>query len=743
MFSACGYFPLWIRIKNNFTWFTENKKRILQAVKKLFRVPEIVSCDPDYETVIFMGVSFGRTDLLVYVLVPLCTRKHVRSSLGRNDVCLSLEQLGISGVYFGRKSGKSGYDDDLSITSFSSVNESMQGDLHVIEKAEDRQILHSSKRPAEVEKHAHYNGTAKSQNQEFLDKAELHTAQSTSQSGSPQDKAGKDLKVMRASMGYIDSAGLASKEDQPIRVVRPKIMYIDQSIPSTIAVQDSPMIDRAVFDREHENIENIVTESTDMVQESPQNYMDLYKEGEPNALQNLSHEKKERIQADELDGLIVSEVKYCRDEDWKAPDELMRLTNQKHTNHGMGWAYDSIMTNNMNGRNWTEQEKSEHGKRQMSVMDFSLEDKNYDDEKRSQPQSSTSKSGGKKMYTSTAIFQVNMGNKSTNSKEQPRRFVNDDIYQPETMASLNMSQPGFNTKELSAKGRHSPPWQAENGYSSWYKDTATEDYYKAMIPEPEPGNTQQLYQLEDVYQRKMVTEEETATPRNDCARNMHGGGSTPLYTPPSSFRDATPAGRKLVMVKTGLVDTPKQQPFIVSMDHHSMAQNDWESPRVESNKLRQFPKTAAMPSDNFENNSAHYNFNEYSRRNPDRPDRFVNGNQQQPLTFAKSESELLSDYADSVFTDHDDTGRRFAEVPPPYIAPPDYMKTVKRSEGKFSDDSVSTGSSFCYLLSLIILASLSTTQGKTLEIGFKIFWGLSVHVVHYHVHIYGRYILEV
>ena len=315
-----------------------------------------MSCDPDYETVIFMGVSFGRTDLLVYVLVPLCTRKHVRSSLGRNDVCLSLEQLGISGVYFGRKSGKSGYDDDLSITSFSSVNESMQGDLHVIEKAEDRQILHSSKRPDEVEKHAHYNGTAKSQNQEFLDKAELHTAQSTSQSGSPQDKAGKDLKVMRASMGYIDSAGLASKEDQPIRVVRPKIMYIDQSIPSTIAVQDSPMIDRAVFDREHENIENIVTESTDMVQESPQNYMDLYKEGEPNALQNLSHEKKERIQADELDGLIVSEVKYCRDEDWKAPDELMRLTNQKHTNHGMDWAYDSIMTNNMNGRNWTEQE---------------------------------------------------------------------------------------------------------------------------------------------------------------------------------------------------------------------------------------------------------------------------------------------------------------------------------------------------------------------------------------------------
>ena len=715
MFSACGYFPLWIQIKNHFSWFTENKKAILQTVKRLFRVPEIASRDPDYETVIFMGVSFGRTDLLVYVLVPLCTRKHIRISLGRNDVCLTLEQLSISGVYFGRRSGKNGYDDDLSVTSFSSVNESMQGDF--VEQAE----------VSVVKKHAHYNGTDKLQNQEFFDNPALHASQSPSQSGSPQDKADRDLKVVRTSMGYIDAAPPASKEDQPIRVVRPKIMYIDHSIPPAMDVQDSSRIDRTAFDGEQH--EDIVRERTDMVQDSPQNYM--YKEGAPhgksNALQNFSHEKRERILADELDGLIVPEVKHSRNEDFKLPDELMELTNQEHTNHCMDWPHDSI-TNNFNGRKWTKQEKSKNGKSQKSAMDFSVEDNNYNDYKRWQPQSSTqtstfgtaeaevaegspstkqnliplerstSKSDNKKLYTSTATFQVNMGNKSAKPKEQPRRFVNDEIYKPEAMMSLNMSQPGYDTK-----GHHSPSWQAENGYSSWYEDTATEDYYKAMIPEPEPGNAQQLYQLGDVYQHKMAPEEETAIPRHDSASNMHGR-HTPIYTPPVSFRDATPAGRKLVMVKTGLVDTPKQQPFFVSMDHHSVAQHDWEPGSVEPIKPRQFPKTVATPSDGFDNKSADYNFNEYSRRNPDRPERSVNGYQQQHLSFTKSESEILSDYADSVFTDHDDTSRRFAEVPPPYVAPPEYTKTGRRSEGKFSDDSVSTGDfkgSFCYLLTLI------------------------------------------
>ena len=735
LFSACGYFPLWFRIKNHFTWFTENKKAILQTLKRIFRVPEIVSRDPDYETVIFMGVSFGRTDLLVYVLVPLCTRRHIRTSLGRNDVCLILEQLSISGVYFGRKSGQNGYD-DLSITSFSSVNESTQGDF--AEQAEDQQILRSFKEPTETKKHAHYNGSEKLQNQEFLHNPELHTAQSPSQLGSPQGKASKDLKVGQSSMGYIDAAPPASKEDQPIRVVRPKIMYIDHSIPTAKDVQDSPMIDRAAFNGEQH--EGIVRESTNMVHQSPQHYMHMYKEAasheKSNGHQDLSHEKRERIPVEELEGLIVPEVKHQRDDDWKLPDELMEVTNQEHTNHGMDWAYKS-MTNNLNGRKWTEQEESKNGKRQMSVMDFSVEDNNYNSDKEWQPQSSiqtlavrtaeaevrerssltkqnliplersTSKSDGNKLYTSTATIQVNMGNKSANSKEQPLRFVNDEIYKPMAMTSLFMSQPGFDTKEHSGKGSRLPSTyrQAENGYSAWYDDSAAEYFYKTLIPEPEPRNTQQFYRHENSYPQKMAPEEETATPRHDSARNMHGGVRTPLYTPPSSFRDPTP-GRKLVMVKTGLVDTPKQQPFIVSMDHHSIAQHGWESPHMEPNKLRQSPKTVAMPSDSFENRSAVYNLDDYSQRNLDRPDRYVNGYRQEYSTFSKSESEILSDYADSVFTDRDDTVRRFAEVPPPYVAPPDYKKTGRRLEGKFSDDSVSTGdfksSSFCYLFFCLI-----------------------------------------
>ena len=703
---------MWIRIKNHFTWFTENKKVILQTLKRLFRVPEIVPCDPDYETVIFMGVSFGGTDLLVYVLVPLCTRKCIRSSLGRNDVCLTLEQLSISGVYFGRKSGKNGYGDDLSITSFSSVNESMsmQGDFA---GKEDQQILLSSKGPTEVKKHAHYNGTEKLQNQEFLDHPELHTAQSMSQSGSPLGKTGKDLKVVQTRLSHIDAAPPTSTEGQPIRVVRPKIMYIDHSMD----VQDSPIIDRAAIDGEHH--ENIVKESTDIVQGSPQNHMYMYKEGaqheKSNGCHNLSPEKKARIPAGEQEGFIVPQIKHRRDEDRKLTEELM----EEHISHDVDWTYNSVPNNLNNNRKWTDWDESENGKRQISVMDFSVENNKYDDDKGGQPQSSaqtsaigraeaevaegypstkqnlipversTSKSDGKRLYTSTATFKVNMGSKSGNSKEQPMRFVNDEIYKPEITTSLNMSQPGFDTKERS----HSPSRQVENSYPAWYEDAAAEDYHKTMIPEPEPGNTEHLYQHKDFHQHKMEPLEERATPRHDSARNMHSGVDTPLYTPPSSFRDATPAGSKLVMVKTGLVDTPKQQPFIVSMDHHSIPQHGWESLRMEPNKLSKFPKTVAMPSDSFENKSGDFNFDEHGRHNPGRPDRSVNGYQQQHLTFTKLESEVLSDYADSVFTDHDDTqsGRRFAEVPPPYVAPPDYKKAGRSSVGKFSDDSVSTG----------------------------------------------------
>ena len=695
---------MWIRVKNHFTWFSESKKTILQTIRRLFRVPEIASGDPDYETVIFMGVSFGKTDILVYVLLPFCVRRDIRTSLGRNDVCLALQQLSISGVYFGRKSGKNGYGDDLSITSFSSINESMQGDF--VEQDHSRQSLHQPKVAVESKRKSQYNGVH-TQNEEFLYNQDL--TQSVSHSDSRQGKATEDLKVVRASMGYIKAEPPANKADQPIRVVRPKIMYINHMQPA-IDMEDSPVNGRAVFDAEQDH--SVVKESTDMVQQTPQSYKEEALYDKSNAALDLQEEEREQIPADELEGLIVPEVKHYREKDWKRPDELMHATHQEHSSHGMDWPYNS-MPNNMNSLKQTDNKRSENDKRQTSVLDFSLEDSS---EKVWQPQSShqtsfidaaepevavgrsstrpklmplelsTSKSGGKKLYTSTATLQVNMGNKSANSNEQSMRLGNDEIYKPESMTSLSMSQPGFDDEKLLSKGSRSLPRRAENGYSTWYEDAAVDDYYKEMVPEPEPGDTQQLYWHEDFYQQEMTPEEEIVTPTTPSVRSIHGSVHTPIYTPPMSFRDATPQGGKLVKVKTGLVDTPKQQPSIVSTNHENITQHGWERPGEESYNLRQVPKTVAMPSDGFDSRSADYSSTEYSQRNQDRPGP-VSGYSQHSLTVTKAESELLSDYEDSVFTDNDDTVNRFAVAPPPYVPPPDYKKTARRSDEKFSDDS--------------------------------------------------------
>ncbi|KAJ7383481.1 hypothetical protein OS493_027642 [Desmophyllum pertusum] len=268
--------------------------------------------------------------------------------------------------------------------------------------------------------------------------------------------------------------------------------------------------------------------------------------------------------------------------------------------------------------------------------------------------------------------------------------VNGEMYKPEAVTSLNMSQPGFDEEEVFSKGGHSLRRQAANGYSTWFEDAAGEDYYKEMIPEPEPGDTQHVYQHEDFYQRKMVPEEETATPMNRRVQ-------TPIFSPPMGFRDATPAGGKLVKVKTGLVDQPRQQPSIISTTSHidSITLHEWENVNfIESDiKLRQIPKTVATASSGFDDRSADYSSTEYSYRNHGRPGP-VNGHSQQSLIMTKSESELQSDYEDSVFTEqeyHDDMGSgRFAVVPPPYVPPPDYRRTAGRSDEKYNDDSIST-----------------------------------------------------
>ena len=655
-----------------------------------------------------MGVSFGATDILIYVLVPECARKHIRSSLGRNDVCLTFQQLSISGVYFGRRSNKNGYGDDLSLTSFTSMSESVQSDF--VQRGEDQQILHHSKVTGET-KNGCYNGTHE-QNQSYLQNPDL-----THSGHVPPEK--ENAKVVRACMGYIDAAPREDKADLPIRVVRPKIMYIDHNIQAAVDVEDSPMNGRAVFDKEQD--QNIEKESTDMIEHSLQSFKEDTMHDKASSAQWDQHhwsEERERIPAHE--SLIVPEVKHTREESWSIPDELI-YTSQENTSHDRDWSHN-ISPSNENDQKWADSERGKSNKKRTSVLDFSVEDNNVDEDRSWHSQSSskksptgtaqpgivergtstkpkliplersTSKSDNKKMFTSTATFQINMGNKSTNSQKQPVGSVNSEIYKTEAVSSLNMSQPYFENEEVASKTNQLFPRQPERG-SNWYEDAAVEDYlYREMIPEPEPQDTQQGYRDEHYFQYKMRPEEETATPRSYPTRTTDGRTWTPLVTPPESFRDATPAGGKLVKVKTGLVDQPRQQPSIVSRDHDNITHNDWEYSNIDSAKLREVPKTVAMTSAGFDSRSADQSSPEYLQYNHGRPVN-VNGQPQLSSTF-KSESEVLSDYDDSVFTDqeyHDDMSSRFAVVPPPYIPPPEYKKTLRKSDGKFNDDSVSIG----------------------------------------------------
>lgn len=628
---------------------------ILQTFRRLFSIPEITPGDPDYETLIYMGVSFGETDLLIYVLAPLCACKYIRTSLGRNDVCLAFEQMNISGVYFARRSERNGFSDDLSATSFTSINDSIQGDY--IKQGEAPQKLHSSKSAIGVKSNGLYNGMPEP------DRKYIHEVDSMQSSHGEENK---DLKVVRASIGYIDGAAsiLNSssqiKSVEPVRVVRPKIMYLDHS--------KVPSMDQEEVRKKRTAVEldqSIVRESTVMVEQSPQSLnkmsqLEKLKGANPGEWQQNSRGVNHFPESEEH--LIVPDVKHAKRDYWNLPDKLTDLANEDYGRGDENGNYKVGRTN--------------YGKHRAPVFDFSEQDSKKKAGKVLYPPTSP-KSDAKKLYTSTATLQVNVDKTNTTYKGQP---VNGEMNQSKRVVPLDMSETGFDGEEVSFKKSRAPFKYTQNDDSSWYRyeDAVLEDYYKEMIPEPEPGSTQQCYQNEEFYQSEMNPEEEAMTPQNYYTKPINGLAQTPLYSPPDGFRDASPLGSKLVKVQTKFFEAPLQQPSLlhVSADDVKRTPHDWD---LDSDRSRQISRPVART----ENPATH---------NQDRIQPvFVH-----PRPFLmKTESKLESEYEDSVFTDTEShsgmASSRFVTGPPPYLSPPEYNGTANRSTGKFSDDSISTG----------------------------------------------------
>lgn len=335
----CGYFPLWIRINNDFAWFVGNKRRILQGTKSLFRIPEITPGDPDFETLIYMGVSFGKSDLLIYVLAPLCTRNYIHTSLGRNDVRLALEQLSITGIYFARYSEINGFGKDLSAASFTSIDDSMKGDNIEFTDQPNSRITGSNDTPEPNNKH--FRSTVLSQT-------------------SPEGKR-KDLRVVRGSIGYVDPPSSVSNSSppnrpaDPIRVVRPKMIYLQRSKePSTDMVDSS----RILQDKKR------VVEQTSQRFSDDALQVEQSKAGNLDETSNYDHRKPTRGRRSFSGENTSSDFELCKGGSKEIGGEASpfhSLPNPDSKKHFISTATFQVNKGNMNGviKKYDEKERSD------------------------------------------------------------------------------------------------------------------------------------------------------------------------------------------------------------------------------------------------------------------------------------------------------------------------------------------------------------------------------------------------
>lgn len=126
--SEYGFFPLWIRVNCNFINFLKHCDDIFITLKKAFGIPQ-TDLDHALDPLVFMGVSLGKRDVLLCVLVPHSLRHHIKTSLQSTDVASQLKSACIDGIYFSRVKTRYNRDDITgSQLSISSACESMTSD---------------------------------------------------------------------------------------------------------------------------------------------------------------------------------------------------------------------------------------------------------------------------------------------------------------------------------------------------------------------------------------------------------------------------------------------------------------------------------------------------------------------------------------------------------------------------------------------------------------------------------------
>lgn len=90
-------------MSQTFIDFLKRRLDVFNTLKIVFGIPET---DPANEPFIFMGLSLGKRDTLLCVLVPQSLRHYIKTSLQSNEVTAELRRIHINGIYFSRVSKK-------------------------------------------------------------------------------------------------------------------------------------------------------------------------------------------------------------------------------------------------------------------------------------------------------------------------------------------------------------------------------------------------------------------------------------------------------------------------------------------------------------------------------------------------------------------------------------------------------------------------------------------------------------